>query len=316
MKKGISIIVVGISCVLLVICLFQINHLKEQLQSLESNVSHNISNMESSISSIYSNIDMKLEEQSNLLANSDWTFGDPDIEDGTVKVKCTVSPKEYRPEGTRAILMCNGTEYPMLLENREYTVVIPISLFEESHVSKVQFIEDDTVYTENLDWYLSPRYDYLPMVYANFAGSADGKVKGGSYVKSYDGIIDINIEQEGDMVDVQSITMIECINEKETTRTEIPLSTTTSTGESVNSIENPAYFYYDLDKSVEILFNNTYSIYIEVVDSYNLHYRVLIDYEAIGDNGEPIDDFEWWYHVESSIYNEKGEALFVPDEEL
>lgn len=316
MKKDISTITSGISCVLLVICLFQIISLKQQLQSLESNVSYRISNVESSISSIYSNIDMKLEEQSNLLAKSDWTFSDVDVEAGIVKVKCTVSPKEYRPEETKAILMCNDTEYSMALEKGEYTAIIPISLFDESHVSKVQFIEDDTIRNENLDWYLSPRYDCLPMVYANFGGSTDGKVRDGIYVKSYDGVIDINIDQKDDMVDVQSITMIECINEKEATRTEIPISTTTSTQASGNSIENPTYFYCDLDKSVEIPFGSTYSIYIEVVDSYNLHYRALIDYEAIDYNGDPIDGFEWWCGSESSIYNENGEALFVIDEEL
>jgi hypothetical protein len=327
MNKHISTIVAAIACFLFAICLVQIADMKQQIQNLQGNLGNYMTGTQNSINSIYSNIESKLEEQANLLAGSEWAFGEADIDAETVMLQCSVTPKEYQPEGTSAVLFCNGAEYPMTLTNGEYAAELPISLFEDSVVGKVQFEESGTIRTESLNWHISPRYEFLPNVYANFSGSGRGSAGEGSYVWSRKGQVEINVERKGDTTDVQSIAMIEYIDGKETKRTDIPLNTTPSSPQSYGTAymeparrvgdagASPSYFYYPLDNDFEIPFGSTFDLYIEVVDGYGLHYRVLIDHAEVGSGGKLMDDqYDHWQGFGASIYDDNGNALYMIDE--
>ena len=328
MKKHISTIIAAIACVLCAICLAQLVDMKQQIQSLQSNLGTYMTGTQSSINNIYSNIDSKLEEQSNLLASGEWAFGEADIDAGTVILQCSVAPKEYQPEVTSAALFCNGTEYPMTLADGEYAAKLPISLFGDSVVSKVQFEENGTVRTESLEWYISPRYEFLPNVYANFSGSGRGSIGEGSYIWSREGQVEINVERKGNETDVQSIAMIEYTDGQETKRTDIPLNTTPAPQSNGTAYMEPAtpvgdvgaspsYVYYPLNNDFEIPFGSTFDLYIEVVDGYGLHYRVLIDHTEVDSDGRPVDDeYGHWRGFEAGIYDNDGNALYVPGEEL
>ncbi|MBS6396994.1 MAG: hypothetical protein KH452_07570 [Clostridiales bacterium] len=322
MKKHLPNVLTAVCCVLLIISLFQNASLKQELQNLQSDTAWSISSVQTSVDSLYADIDTLLQEQASLLSDSSWTFPDStDLQDGTAFVLCSVSPKEYRPEKTSAALICNGTEYPMVLQNGTYSAELPLPLFQESWISAVRFTEEDTIRTEKLDWYLSPRYEYLPTVFANYQGSISWNPENGITTKTYNGELTIEVDSTDENTSaVQSITLVECINGEEAVTTDIPLNTVPvhSDEDTIplhEESEIPSTFYYTLDKSTEIPFDSTYDAYIEVVDHYNFHHRAWIARDRIDAEGEPADsDMEWWTGMEADIYNENGTALYLPGE--
>ena len=266
MKKNLSQIVSVLACVLLVVCLFQISSLKNEMENLKNNMGNRLSNIEHSVNNIPVSIGSEIERQNSLLASSDWTFGAAKIDARTVAIQCVVVPKEYNPDTTTAALICNGREYPMRLQNGAFSAEIPVSLFEESRVSAVQFEEGGALRTEKLDWYFSPRYDCLPIVYARFSGDSVGRRKDSSFTQRYDGQIGVEVEWRGETVNIQSITLVECMDGKELSRTDVPLNNTPfviGNAHPERRMDNPSQFYYPLKKDVPIPFGSSYEMYVD-----------------------------------------------------
>lgn len=333
MKKYIPTILAGAACVLLGISLVQNYEMKQQMQNMETNLYNRIGYLENSVNSVYSNIDSKLEEEANLLMDSRWSFEDADMDAGTVMAVLEVIPKEYRPGETNAVIVCNDQEYPMILENGMFRAEVEISLFEESYVKSVWFEEAGAIRTESLNWGLTPRYDYLPVVYAHYAGGATGMPKEGIYTVTFDGEIKVNVNQKADLKPIQSICMVEMIDDEEIGRTQIlleemsdeslteneeiaPAVPIVRSDSSVNGL--PSSFVYELDqKKVSFPYGSTYAIYVEVEDGYGLFHRAWAWREKVNENGEPEDDDHWWWRgAEASIYNLDGEALSTHDDEF
>ena len=322
MKKNTSAIIAVIACVLVAICLFQISGLKQQLQNLDNNMNNRFSGverMEHIVNNIYANIDNRLSEQADLLASSGWKPSEVDIVAKTATIQCAVAPKEYRPDSTAAILICNDVQYPMTLQNGEYIVSLPLPLFENSAVSKVLFVDDGMVRTQSLDWDIYPRYNFLPDVTVQFMGEGSGKVKDGMFVWKMKGDAEIHVTQKGKIAAVQSISLITYIAGGETARTDIPLNTKPSARGNTMLAERAEYevvtpsdFYYPMDTSFEVPFNSTLELIVEVVDSYGLHYRGTLYHIDVDGSGRP-QDTGWWNGAESSIYDENGTVLWDPN---
>ena len=116
MKKDWSKWISVITCILLVICLVQIADLKQQVQNLSNDLTHRMSNVENSVQSISGEVYRQLEKEASLLADSAWSYGDVDLDTCTVEFQCSVSPKEYQPDVTKAVLLTGTGEYPMSLD--------------------------------------------------------------------------------------------------------------------------------------------------------------------------------------------------------
>ena len=323
MKNRIPESVAIIALVMAGICLFQILELKNQMWNSHNELSHQISYMNTSISNIHFAVENSLREQAEILKKSDWTFEASDIEAQMVTIRCAVTPKEYRPNETAATLTCNDKEYPMLLDKGEYAAMISIPLFGDSVVSKVQLIDSGVVRTEELDWWIAPQFEVLPQINASFDGSSSGKVKDGMFNLQRTGEIGINIYRNANNVLIQSISMLEYLDGKEIEKTNIPLNTTPTQHQSGAIREEPARrvygdselpveYYFSLEKSVKIPFGSKYEIYIEVVDNYGFHHRVLVDGAIIGSAGNIVDKFTNWYGAEASVYDANGNALWTP----
>lgn len=221
MKKDWSKILAGASCILLVICLVQIGSLKREIQNLQNNLGSRISDVEYSVNNISSSVYQQLEREASLVTNTEWIYGEMDLENYTILLHCTVSPKEYQPGVTEAVLISCQTEYPMILENGVYTADIQIPLFEETRIDQVQFREDGTVRTELLDWYLSPREQGVMNVYMDFAGGTSFGKEGDQFVLEMDGTVNLYTERKGDRFEIETVYLVEQIDEKESTREEI-----------------------------------------------------------------------------------------------
>ncbi|MGI6012734.1 MAG: hypothetical protein ACOX7K_00405 [Oscillospiraceae bacterium] len=153
---------------------------------------------------------------------------------------------------------------------------------------------------------ISPRYDDLPTLYADVNGPFNIKLKEGTCFLERDQTIHIDINAN-EPFRVRSATLIEVLDGKETKRTPIDIKPETTQEvletngmetEAAVSIDNSddmhaSYYYYNfLTDTLKILFGSTLELYIEVVDSYNLHHRVLVDRQIISDTGDRIDDEE------------------------
>lgn len=314
MKKNWQTILLAVMCVMLGICMAQIADLKEQLHSFENNTYNRLSYVEMNVNRLYSGIDEKLEQQAKILADSEWSYGEADVDAGTVLLKVSISPKEYRPEATEAYVSCNDTEYLMTLEDGSYTVSIPISMYKESFVSVVKLRDGDAVRTEKLDWYVNPRYEYLPIVYAHYSGSSSGTGKNGvtqqgTYRKTFQGEIQLTIDQKGEYADdIQAVALVECLDDEVVEVTKIPEETWKASGHYPYS--------WPFEKTVSIPFGSTYGVYLEVVDGDGLRHRAWVEKETIDAEGNPVKNTsEFWRGAEASIHDAEGKLVYAPDGE-
>lgn len=335
MKKHLPSTLAAISCLLVVVCLFQISELKQQVNHLQGNLSNQISSVNSSVSGIYSNVSAILDEQSSLLSAGSWEFGKANMNALTVEVICSVTPKEYTV-GTEAAIILDGVEYPMTPVSGGFTVRTNIPLFSEANASKVIFREGDSVRTETLDWYLSARYDYLPIIYADFSGSGSGSPRDGIYTRKFDGVVNVDVKC-AQPCEIKSVTLVELMNGEETGRTNIPLDSADffenyqskdggrpeqaaipvpTDDMSVVGAPQAGPFYYALDKEYQIPYSGRLTLYVEVEDGNGLVYRCVIVREEVSESGEPIDDRHWWGGMEADIYDANGKALLAPDPSL
>ncbi len=303
--------------VLLIIALVQIAELEEQVGSLSGTVSVQMDNMRHEISNISYSVDRSLGEANSLLAGSEYSLTGFDLDDRTVQMTCTVSPKEYQPGITAAYLLYSGKEYKMWEENGVYTAELTLPLFEETTVDTVRFEENGIARTESLDWTVNPREEYIPYVSVQpSAGMVTGpqKDQNGRITapRTYDWEVSIRLDRNDDSVGVQSITLIEFMNGEEIERTDIPLNTVRESDDPNvapvapvgKAAENPSQFFYSLEKTVDITEECVYEMYVEVVDSYGLHHRVQIDRYADGEEWDAV------YGDGADIYDADGNLLY------
>ncbi len=322
MKKNLSSILATAACILVVVCLVQIADLKQQIKNLEGNISSQMSYMSNGVNNIYSNINSRLEEQASLLANNTWEYGDADYNAKTVELLCSVLPKEYTT-GTKTSIIIEGTEHPMTLSKGEFTTVVDIPLFAETNNFKVIFRDNDNIRTEELGWYISSRYDFLPVVNVNFNGNTTGTLRDGVYMQRLDGVVDVDLHLKSNQdYAVESVTLVEQLDGQEIGRTDIPLDNADffenyqnengARPEPAQPVGTSGSFYYALNNTYEIPLGSTLILYIEVVDVNGLRYRSIIDRREINNSGERVDEGYWWMGMDASIYDAKGIALYEP----
>lgn len=345
MKKNPSLIVSVISCFLVVICLIQISGLKSEISSLRSTVNNMSSQTSNDISNIYGTVREMMEEQTNQLTSSDWVYGEIDIDARCAEVVCTVVPKVYNPDVTKAALLCNGEEVPMEYSNGQYTATLSLPLFDENKIEQVLFNDEGTVRTQTLDWYIYPRYEALLTIHTNFSGGATSKPAGGAVTVQKEGTVGIYIERKGGF-QLQSIEVVEILDGEEIGR--IPVDMTpeaqreyeeaaskrgeaipenvTSASASVPAMSDDITyagaetFLYDLNKEYKVPYGGMLEIYVDVIDDHGLRYRSFVDCYAFTATGEPDSLREEGLRMYSRgepmyILDEDGDVLFEVDKE-
>jgi len=328
MKKLIPYIATVAALSLSVFCMFQISDLKDDIRRMENNFRSELSVLESNYSNIIALTERRLEEHASILTRKEFTYGGMDLDKGTVELLAAITPKEHQPNVTEAILVVNGTEYPMELTEGAYKAAIEVPLFEDTAVSSVVFKEGGTVRTEALDWWRSPHHELLPSVSARLGGSGRGSAGDGVYTWRRTGEVRVSLDSKGKETSVRSVSLIEELDGKEINRIEIPLGNTQSSGDGEGpfaavpepyppeqAVGYPNDFYYDLDKDFNIPFGSMLNLLAEVVDADGLRYRVVLEHWEIDENGNPVDDDAWaFWHMAEWIIGPDGEVLYEVDE--
>ena len=136
MKKLSDNFVIILLCGALFLNMFQIKQLEREIDSLENRLYNEINNVNGRISNIYYNVEEMLEEESNQLSIADWRYGNFDADKKEVEIICTVLPKSYNPQVTKAALTYNGKEVPLTYQDGHYTTTLQASLFAESYIEQ------------------------------------------------------------------------------------------------------------------------------------------------------------------------------------
>lgn len=336
MKKNAPMIVSVICCVLLVISLFQVSSLRQEVFSLRSQINSDMDMISRSVSYIPEEIKLALEEEANLLAASGWEYGQIDVKNCAAEVVCTIVPKEYAPNITETTLIVNGQESSMTYGDGQYTASIALPLFEESRIEQVLFNDAGTIRTQSLDWHIAPRYEALLGSYAGMDGNAKGTPGQDAYTWDVDYSVHIDVQQKG-RFSIQSIELVEMLDGKEIGRLPVDISeagqhayaeAAAKAGEAIpeNAASSRAYydgsavFFYYLDKTYQIPNGSELIIYVDVVDGSGFRYRSFAEGIAISPDGEPnhdrTDELRMFTFAEPIwIFDETGDVIYTIEEE-
>ena len=340
MKKLVLVLNV-LMCVALIFCVVQINDLQNQVNNLRNAINSVDRNLSNDMSNIYQNVHDMLEEESNQLTVSDWEFGNLDVIERTAEIICTVVPKEYNPNTTKAKLISNSAEYMMDYADGKYTIKMNVPLFEMTEIEQVALVDNGTIRTQELDWEIQPRYEALIQAFASNSGEGRGTYGDDAYTWKTNSTIRINIEKKGTF-EIKKIDLVEIMDGKEVNRIKVDLSNEaqreyadeiSKKGESVpeylydknreetNIYDGYAAFYYPLNKEIVVPNGSEYILYADIKDGYDLTYRCFIECISIKEDGKHDEEREEELRLYSfgepiMIIAENGDVLFEVDEDL
>ena len=331
MKKNAPWIAAAAMCVMLAVCLVQIFSLKAQIQSLERQMHAEMSRVNSNIDNIYYNVRSALEEQADLLAASEWEYGEVNIPDRTVQVQISITPKEFSPSVTQAALVCDGREFPMTYGEGTYTALLDVPFFGENIISQVLLNDGGTIRTQPMSWSISPRYEVLLWTDACFSGTCGGTLEeDGFFQYCCDGVLEVNVAGERSF-QIQSMDLVEVLDGKEVGRFPIVPGEIDQNvyGEevdqtwSVSMDASPEGATVAVDGGEHVYTScrvcHTYSIpkgsaqelYVDIVDGYGLRYRILANQVRITEAGNMNhDQADEGLGEIVAIYDENGAVLY------
>ena len=293
-----------LTLLLLVVCFIRIGELKNDIQNLKNNVNNAQNMLQSSINSISSNVRYEMERANNLLSDSGWNTSGLDIENKTATLYCYVVPKVYNPDKTVVTILYNNDEVLMTLENGRYVAEFAIPLFEDCKIDNVQFEEDGTIRTQQLNWTLNPRYDLVPTAYINYSGSSRQDYKGENITRTYSGDIEIDFEHKGFAGKIEEAEVVLLVDGKEEWKYKPAI-------EEVYKDDYISQYRADIEYSFDIKRGNSIKLYTEFVDENGWRYRSVLEDITISEKGNPIYNREH-YHPEAEIYDADGNPLFQP----
>lgn len=293
-----------LTLLLWVVCFVKIVSLKNDIQNLKNNVNNAESMLQSSIDSISSNVRYEMEQANNLLSDSSWNTGGLDIENKTATIYCYVVPKVYNPDKTVATIIHNGNEVPMALENGRYVAEFAVPLFDDCNIENVQFEEDGTIRTQQLNWVLNPRYDMVPTLYANYSGESRQNYEGDKITRTYKGAVEIDFEHKGFVEKMEEVEVVLLVNGKEQWRHNPVL-------EEVHKDDYVTIYMADIEYSFDLKRGDTVKMYTEVIDENGWKYLNILEDCTISEKGNPIPNIDH-YHADAEIYDANGNLLFDP----
>ncbi|MBR6736659.1 MAG: hypothetical protein IKL92_07355 [Oscillospiraceae bacterium] len=324
-EKAYKLITV-VACLIAISSMFMISNLNDKVESLERQIRNTESMSSSRMNAIISEVDRKLEEYTNFLADSSWTFGKADMENHTVEVMLSVTPKENFPAETLAEIFVNEKGYPMTANGGTYEAYVTLPLFGDALVEKVIFSEENRTRTEKLNWGISPKYDFLPIITANYRGSthsAQHTTHGVDQVTA--GTIEIDLDLYNKKFEMKSAELVETLNGKEVTRTPLSFSETDPDSPHAADISDRKPWdelaakgeakyislYTSTTREYHVPRGGHYEMFVEVTDSHGLIYRCKISSTIIDDNGNFVEDEAWqWWGCEADILSPDREVLF------
>ena len=290
-----------VSIILIIVCIVMIFSLKNEINELKRVINQNQSMLQSNISSISSSLRNELDQQANLINDSGWTVAAIDSENKTVDMDFYVVPKTYSPEKTKASIICNEDEYAMNLENGRYVARITLPLFEQTSVSYVNFMEGDTVRSQELTWYINPRHDVIPDVYMNHFGSMTQNYGKDTITRVYTGSVEIDYDHKLMGKSIENVKVAVAVDGKEIWSDNPKL-------EVVSTDTYSSHYRVPFEQTFEIKKGAALLVYAEATDQNGWVYRSVLEDATISDKGNALPNGS--LTLESDIYDVDGNLIF------
>lgn len=323
MKNKFLKVITVLLCVAVAVCGYSIYKLNERIDNTSANFNSRITQLQNEIQSIYTNVDQMLEEQTSIISSENFEFGKMNLENHTVELIFTVTPKEYSSEKTKAEIYINSQSYPMTHSNGSFSVIVPIPLFEESKTEKIVFMEDDIIRTQESVQHILPKIEYLPDMSVSFVGSYGNKAKNKTYIEEVNGNLDICVYGNTDGLEITSLDFVEVVDGVEVSRKPIssfenahPIKESGFGWESVPAVPDMSGGNADLDYSVslvknfEIPFGKNMTVYVEMKDNKGLVYRSKLFTRSVDDNGSLLSNSKIEGSSFAEIYSADGKLLY------
>ena len=180
--KGIAL---AVMLVLLIIAVFILYGMAEDIASLEGRLANSqmqINALRSEITSIYSNVDSQLKKQASLVSDVDCTFGEFNAETHTVPMTLKIVPKTLTDDTSLSVRI-GDINADLVRDGNEFSATVPVGIFlsygqcpvlsiktgEETKTEVLREASADYLY-----------YEYLPYVFADYYPSYEyskGKLK-------------------------------------------------------------------------------------------------------------------------------------------
>ena len=286
--------------ILLVLCLFKMNTMNQEITRLRNTINSNYNSIQNSINSISNNVRYQMEEANNLLGDSGWNTGGLNMEEKTATISCYVVPKVYNPKETAATIICNNEAMPMTLKDGKYIAELVVPLFEQTIIDNVQFKENGTIRTQQLDWSINPRYDMIPTAYMYYSGGTSHSYKGDIITRKYTGYAEVDFAHNGIVKNIKDTEIVMLLNGKEVLCINPDL-------EQLLDTEDYASYRTRFEHSIEVKEGDTIELYMTFTDDNGWTYRGVLEDITIGAQGDPMPEH---HQAESDIYDAEGNLLF------
>lgn len=288
-----------ICTVLLVFSIFLIYQLDSRLQNLNDQIViqyNNLSSLSSEINGISANVDAALEKQASILDSYDYTVGTIDEKDLTIPVTFRIVPKEHSAT-TTAVLWAGDKSYDMYLNGNTFTVTASIPLLNDGYVFTAAFTDGDVTRMETLDIYSDFLREVIPGGFINFAGSVSSDMKDNTCTLNFNSSVWMDLYSYSSENPITSAKLCVSAENKRIYEKEL----------SVEDIINATEF--DMKETLEIPANEECLLYIELTDSYGLHYRFIAYSIEVDEEGNPKESAEAAAQS-MNIYDSTGKLLF------
>lgn len=301
MKKYSNYIIIAL-LIINMICLMQINNLKNSMDNYYQQIVSGVNRNSNEISNIYSNINAILEKQSSLLDSYEIEFGDSlDKDSLTVPVKFTVVPKEYS-EGLTINIQLNDESFILNKKGTSFEATVDIDIF-DTFQPKVVISQNGIQKTESIDEYYDLYNKFLLQLDGNYNGSiqySNGKhiYKGGN--------IELRITNTNDTMP-EKVSIIYDVNGSTLRKDEVDISEFSNESYATNFITT------DIIDEVELSANEVLTVYANIQDKYGINYKYVVLRNEVDKNGEPVFNSPEWSNGSVVEITRNGKVLNVPN---
>lgn len=249
---------------LLVVCLFKLNHLTDEVNNLKSQLSYwqsDVSNIRNDISSIYNNVDEHLKKESSLLSHVNYELGELDGSSHKAEIQLKVVPKNIT-EDMRLSVSIGEESTELTRTGNEYTASIKANIFlDYGEYPMLHIQSSDGTKTELLESvdlsYL--HYNYLPVLESDIWGSTT--YRNGTLTIDGNVLIDCKPSSSSSKVTTAKAELITELNGKEIDRRDI-------TSKLVDD-----YCDFSFEEKYKVGSGEELSMYVEIEDSAGYIHR-------------------------------------------
>ena len=290
-------VLAAVAAVLVVSNLFtlvQLGNLESRLNAVNAYIWQAEERLNDRISSIHQEVDERMKKETGLLALWDLPQGGQVDEDAlTIPVTLSFTPKTLT-DATQAALSYQGQEIPCTREGNQFTVSLPITLWEDltPDQGSIVFTEGETTQISPFpdDWWFTPRLQVL----LSFQGG--GRSGGWGYS---DGAVNIKMEYDtfADIPKSRTLSNPRCkILVDGKLWKEIPLdgaAETTSTSEE----SSQQRFTFSINETIPMDPEIDLTICFAVDDDLGLEYRFVLQDLFLDEEGDPQERHSSWTQI-------------------